>query len=114
MMNRNQIRGIKERYPKGTLVQLTEMLGERQMPCGLKGTVTCVDDAGQIHVEWENGSSLALLPGEDQFRKLAPEAPAAVKETSMPAPAQETQTPPQNSHGDGPTAAGMTMGMTGL
>ena len=26
-----------------------------------------VDDAGQIHVKWENGSSLALLYDEDDF-----------------------------------------------
>jgi hypothetical protein len=29
-----------------------------------------VDDIGQIHVKWHNGSSLALVPEEDSFRKL--------------------------------------------
>ena len=37
------------------------------MPPGLKGKVDMVDDAGQIHVNWENGSSLALVPGVDSF-----------------------------------------------
>lgn len=37
------------------------------MSPGLKGKVDMVDDAGQIHVNWENGSSLALVPGVDSF-----------------------------------------------
>lgn len=40
------------------------------MPSGLKGKVCYVDDAGQIHVNWENGSSLAVLPGVDSFHKI--------------------------------------------
>lgn len=41
---------------------------------GLKGTVKFVDDAGQIHMSWENGSSLALNIHEDTFEKVeAPE-----------------------------------------
>lgn len=43
------------------------------MPKGLKGTVEFVDDAGQIHVAWENGVSLALIPNKDRYRKLAEE-----------------------------------------
>ena len=52
---------IREMYPEGTQIILQEMQGENQMPYGLKGTVKFVDDAGQIHMRWENGSSLALL-----------------------------------------------------
>lgn len=39
------------------------------MPAGLKGTVYHVDDVGQIQLEWENGSTLALVPGVDRFHK---------------------------------------------
>lgn len=46
------------------------MEGERNMPSGLKGKVCYVDDAGQIHVNWENGSSLAVLPEVDSFHKI--------------------------------------------
>ena len=61
-------------YPEGTQIVLTEMAGESQMPYGLKGTVKFVDDAGQIHMSWENGSSLALNIYEDTFEKVeAPE-----------------------------------------
>lgn len=68
-MNEKQINSLKEKYPKGTQIVLKRMSGENQMPCGLKGTVTHVDDAGQIHMKWENGSSLALNVDEDTFEK---------------------------------------------
>lgn len=63
---------IRKQYPEGTLIELMEMKGERQMPYGLKGTVKFVDDAGQIHMKWENGSSLALNVNEDTFSVVEP------------------------------------------
>ena len=48
------------------------------MAKGLKGTVTHVDDAGQIHMKWENGSSLALNVGVDTFKKVEPEEKISV------------------------------------
>lgn len=68
-MNANEIR---EQYPKGTLIELGGMKGESQMPHGLKGTVESVDDAGQIHVKWENGSTLALDVNVDIFSVIEP------------------------------------------
>ena len=35
---------------------------------GDRGTVDFVDDTGTIHVIWDNGSTLGLVPGEDQYR----------------------------------------------
>jgi hypothetical protein len=34
---------------------------------GDEGTITHVDDIGTIHVRWDNGSGLGLIPGEDKF-----------------------------------------------
>ena len=31
------------------------------------GIVRLVDDTGTIHVNWENGSNLGLIPGVDKF-----------------------------------------------
>ncbi len=62
---------IKQTYPKGTKIELDRMDDPyRDMPKGLKGIVSGVDDIGQIHCIWENGSTLAIIPGEDSFHKV--------------------------------------------
>lgn len=69
IVTRQQLELLRKRYPAGAEVCLEHMDGESGMPPGLKGKVVCVDDAGQIHVNWENGSSLAVIPGVDRVRK---------------------------------------------
>lgn len=50
---------IKREYPPGTRIQLTSMNDPwAPIPPGTKGTVRLVDDAGQIHMKWDNGSGL--------------------------------------------------------
>ena len=67
MKNKARIELIKYRYTSGTKIKLIEMVGEPQMQPGLTGTVDMVDDMGQIHMIWENGSSLALDVDVDKF-----------------------------------------------
>ena len=62
------VENIKEKYTEGTRIELNIMKGESQMPSGLKGTVTHVDDAGQVHIDWDNGSTLGLNVVEDSFK----------------------------------------------
>ena len=69
-ISEKQLETLRKRYPSGTPVCLDAMEGEGLMASGLKGKVRYVDDAGQIHVQWENGSSLALIPGVDQFHEI--------------------------------------------
>lgn len=38
--------------------------------CGTLGTVICVDDVGTIHIQWDNGSKLGVVYGEDQCVKI--------------------------------------------
>lgn len=38
------------------------------VPAGTRGTVVVVDDLGTLHVKWDNGQSLGLVPGEDNYR----------------------------------------------
>ena len=40
------------------------------VPEGTVGEVDFIDDAGQIHMKWETGSGLALIPGVDRFQKI--------------------------------------------
>ena len=37
---------------------------------GAVGTVLAVDSLGTVHVQWDNGSSLGLVPGEDRWEVL--------------------------------------------
>ena len=63
---------LRKQYPAGTRVVLGIMDDPYAPPPGTKGTVQYVDDIGQLGVRWDNGSSLSLIPGEDNFRKEAP------------------------------------------
>ena len=70
-IKKEQLEALRERYPQGCRVELVRMDDPyRKMPPGLKGVVTGVDDSGSIHVNWQNGSSLAVVFGEDECRKI--------------------------------------------
>lgn len=43
-----------------------------RLEAGATGHVTYVDDLGTVHVRWDDGRHLGLIPGEDDF-KLEPE-----------------------------------------
>lgn len=65
------VNDIKERYPEGTRIVL-DYMGEDPHPIepGTRGTVRHVDDIGTVHVDFDNGRRLGLVPGEDSFHKL--------------------------------------------
>lgn len=61
----------KEMYPKGTRLELISMEDPyAPIEPGTKGTVEFVDDMGQIHMKWDNGRTLALIPSEDEFKRI--------------------------------------------
>lgn len=39
---------------------------------GAMGTVSLVGDVGTVHVAWDSGAHLGLIPGEDRFTLLDP------------------------------------------
>jgi len=70
-MSRNEVGEIKLEYHQGDRVRLTmDMDDPNPIYAGEEGTISCVDDAGQIHVNWDNGRSLALICGVDSFVKF--------------------------------------------
>ena len=62
---------IMEVY-EGCRIRLISM-GEDPCPVepGAVGTVFCIDSIGSIHVRWDNGRSLALIPGVDVFEVVS-------------------------------------------
>ena len=65
--SKEQIAALRERYPRGTRVELLCMDDPQAPPMGTRGEILGVDDAGQLLVRWETGSSLSLIPGVDSF-----------------------------------------------
>ena len=69
-----KVEALTRRYPKGTRICLDSMENDPfPIPSGSRGTVQFVDDAGQLIMKWDNGSSLSLIPGEDRFHVIQPE-----------------------------------------
>ena len=70
MISKEALRALRERYPKGTRVELVQMDDAQAPPVGTKGTVRGVDDMGSIMVAWDNGSGLNVVYGVDICRKV--------------------------------------------
>ena len=62
---------IREQYPIGCTIELIEMDDPYcNMPKGLRGKVTFVDDDGTVFADWQNGSSLGALFAVDKIRRV--------------------------------------------
>ena len=69
---KEQVEIIKRNYPAGARIELIRMDDPQAPPKGTKGTVICVDDAGDILVNWDNGSGLNVVYGVDIVRRICP------------------------------------------
>ena len=66
--NERQLLALRERYPAGTRIRLNHMNDPyAPVPDGTVGEVQYVDDAGNIHMIWQNGRTLSLIEGVDDF-----------------------------------------------
>ena len=52
---------MRKIFTPGMRIKLEWMKDPYALPDGSLGTVDYVDDAGQIQMKWDNGSSLALM-----------------------------------------------------
>lgn len=68
MIKRDELEDLRAKLPAGTRVELVEMQDLQAPPAETKGTVKEIDDIGTIHVIWDTGSSLGLIPDVDKFR----------------------------------------------
>jgi hypothetical protein len=77
-------REMTNRVAVGDRVRLLSCTDEyTRLQPGELGTVNFIDDAGTVHVNWDSGSSLGLVPGEDAWEPLGP----AVRGDLPPCPA---------------------------
>lgn len=71
LYQRDYVAHMREKYPPGTRVEVVSLCNEEEhLKPGTKGTVVGVDDQPALLVHWDNGSSLSLLIGQDQFRVI--------------------------------------------
>ena len=67
--SRETVKRIREQYPAGCRVELICMNDTyTKLKPGDRGTVTMVDSIGTIFVNWDCGSSLGIVYGEDSCR----------------------------------------------
>jgi hypothetical protein len=67
-MTTDKVRRLRERFPKGTRVRLMQFdPPDDAVPPGTEGEVSTVDDAGTVHVSWDNGRNLGLV-ATDRWR----------------------------------------------
>lgn len=70
MISKEALQALRERFPKGTRIEVVKMDDPQASPIGTKGTVLGVDDIGSIMVDWDSGGSLSVVWGEDICRKV--------------------------------------------
>lgn len=75
VISQNTLERLRKDYPAGARVELVHMNDPfmDKLRFGSKGTVRCVDDMGTIHVDWDCGSSLGVVFGEDSCRRIKDE-----------------------------------------
>lgn len=69
--SREAVERVRKMYPEGTRVELVQMDDPySRLKPGDKGTVRLVDDTATAFVDWDCGSRLGVVYGEDQIRRL--------------------------------------------
>lgn len=73
--NEKELEQLRREFPVGCRVVLDEMDDPyRKLPVGGQGTCKGVDDAGNVLVNWDCGSSLNVAFGADRCHRVASEA----------------------------------------
>jgi len=70
MTKKTEFRRLDKEY-KGKRLRLIQMNNEPNpvLP-GTEGTIYYVDDAGTIHLKWDDGSELGVIIGLDEYQIL--------------------------------------------
>jgi len=68
--SKETVERVRRQYPVGCRVELVRMDDMQAPPVGTKGTVVGVDDTASVLVNWDNGSGLNVVYGEDYCRRI--------------------------------------------
>lgn len=68
--SREIVESLRKEYPSGTRVELVQMDDVQAPPVGTLGTVIGVDDTGSLLMNWDTGSGLNVIYGEDVVKKV--------------------------------------------
>lgn len=66
--SKEKTESYRRKYPAVCRVELVSMDDPQAPPIGTRGTVQGVDDAGNLLVQWDNGSGLNVDLGVDVVR----------------------------------------------
>lgn len=70
-LGKQEVERLRKQYPQGTRVELIRMNDAySRLKPGNHGTVDFVDDTGTIFCVWDCGSTLGVVYGEDEVKKL--------------------------------------------
>ena len=67
VLTTKELEDLKKKFLPGQRIKLISMADVQAPESGTLGTVRCVDDIGTVHMKWDTGSGLGLIPGVDQF-----------------------------------------------
>lgn len=70
MPTTQQLKKLKAKYPAESVVKLLAMYDLQALPAGTIGIIKGVDDLGNILVNWETGSRLSLIYGQDKWEVI--------------------------------------------
>ena len=74
MITEQKLAELRDKYPNGTKIKLLKTMDDMQpIKVGEIGEVDFIDDAGSIHMLWDNGSTLALIEKVDLFEIVSNE-----------------------------------------
>jgi hypothetical protein len=72
-MGTTKVENLRRIFTPGTRVLLVHMEDAQSVPEGTKGTVEHVDDYGNVHMLWDNGRTLSLIPEVDKYKIIKDE-----------------------------------------
>lgn len=68
---KNNLEELKKKYPIGSKIKLLEKMEDIQgIKAGQLGILEYIDDEGSLHMRWDNGSGLAIIPETDKFEVI--------------------------------------------